>query len=368
MTDLPVPRDLPLLLSARTRQGWARVRASWFPILQAAVGGAVAFAISREWLGHPYPFFAPVATWVALGFSMDRSVRRVAELAVGVAIGVGLGDLVVHVIGSGMWQVAVVLFTAAILSRFIDRGAMLTTQAGVQAIVIVGLPPGVTSGGPFGRWVDALVGGAIALAIALLTPTDSRRHPRTLGRAALEELGAVLRALARGLAARSAADIEESLVRGRASQPALDEWTAIASNARDLARVAPAARRHLDELAELVEISVLADRAMRNARVLSRRALTLVDQDAHDLAGLAACTAAMADAVDELATDVGGGLDPARPRGRLLELAGRLDPFALAPDDWQAQSIVLLQRSLVVDLLEATGVGQEESRAALPAI
>ena len=91
-------------------------------------------------VGHPYPFFAPVSAWIALGFTTDRSVRRVAELAVGVAIGVGLGDLLVHLIGNGAWQVAVVLFVAAILARFLDRGGMLTTQAGVQALVIVGLP------------------------------------------------------------------------------------------------------------------------------------------------------------------------------------------------------------------------------------
>ena len=65
-------------------------------------------------------------------------MRRVAELAVGVAIGVALGDLLVHLIGNGVWQVAVVLFLAATIARFIDRGAMLTTQAGVQALVIVG--------------------------------------------------------------------------------------------------------------------------------------------------------------------------------------------------------------------------------------
>ena len=146
-------RDLRVLGEARVRQGFARMRAAWFPILQAAVAGGVAYAIAHYWVGHPIPFFAPVCAWIALGFSMDRSVRKVAELAVGVAIGVGLGDLVAHVIGHGIWQISLVLFASAMLARFIDRGVLLTTQAGVQAIVIVALP--ATSGGPFGRWVDA---------------------------------------------------------------------------------------------------------------------------------------------------------------------------------------------------------------------
>jgi hypothetical protein len=198
-TDLLGIRSARVLLRARARQGRGRVRASLFPVLQAAVAAALAFAIGQHVLGHQFPFFAPVSAWVALGFSMDRQVRRVAELAIGVAMGVGLGDLVVHVIGSGWWQVAVVLTVSALLARFIDRGPLLATQAGVQAIVIVGLPALGASGGPLGRWTDALVGGLVALAVAALTPTDPRRRPRSQARVAVDELARMLHVLARGL-------------------------------------------------------------------------------------------------------------------------------------------------------------------------
>ncbi|WP_273653393.1 FUSC family protein [Cellulomonas fimi] len=360
-------RDLAVLGRARVRQGWSRVEASWFPILQAAVAGSVAFAIAHFWLGHPYPFFAPVSAWIALGFSMDRSVRRVAELAVGVAIGVALGELVAVVIGQGALQVGLVLFVAALLARFLDRGQMLTTQAGVQAIVIVSLP--AAAGGPFGRWVDAALGGAVALAVALLTPSDPRRHPRALGRAALDELAGVLHALARGLDERAVPAVEDALLRGRASQPALDEWSDRAGNARDLARLSPASRRYADELAGHVTRAVLADRAMRNTRVLARRALAVLAAEApHDTSGLAAQVASTATAVDELAAAVGAGRDPERARTALLAVAHALDPFALAADDWQVQSLVLLHRSLAVDLLESAGVAPGDARAALPEI
>ncbi|WP_246117307.1 FUSC family protein [Cellulomonas composti] len=358
-----------MLLRARARQGVARVRSAWFPILQAAVAGGLAFAFSRHVLGHPYPFFAPVSTWIALGFSMDRSVRRVAELAVGVALGVGLGDAVVHVIGSGVWQVAVVLFVAALVARFLDRGAMLTTQAGVQAIVIVGLPAVGTAGSPFGRWTDALVGGALALGVALLTPSDPRRHPRALGGRALDEVATVLLGLKDGLAQRSATLVEDALVRGRASQPVFDDWTDAATNARDLARISPAVRRHRDELAALVVASVHAERAMRNTRVLVRRALPVVDAPAtHDLDGLAATVLDLAIAAQDLSAATSGGVRPDRACSELLAAAASLDPFVLAPDDWHVQSLVLLARSLVVDLLEAADVDPAAARAALPEI
>lgn len=363
---LALTEQAQVVAEARVRQGWSRVRASWFPILQASVAGAIAFAIGHSLLGHPFPFFAPVSAWIALGFTTDRPLRRVAELSVGVALGVGLGDLVVHVIGSGWWQVAVVLFVSAVLARFIDRGAVLTTQAGVQAIVIVGLPALGSSGGPLGRWTDALVGGAVALAVAVLTPSDPRRRPRAMARVGVEELAGMLRTLARGFAAGRPGDVEDALVLGRASQPALDEWLDTATASRDLARVSPAGRRYRDELTTLVQAAVLADRAMRNARVLTRRSLPLVEAGGHDLHGVGATVVDLASATDDLAAALAAGRAPDRARQRLLGVAGRLDPFALAPDDWQVQSLVLLQRSLVVDLLEVSGVTAREARDVLP--
>ncbi|HEY0215924.1 MAG TPA: FUSC family protein [Cellulomonas sp.] len=361
------PSSVRVQAEARARQGWSRVRSSLVPIAQAMLAAGIAYAIGLHVLGHSAPFFAPVSAWIALGFTADRELRRVAELAVGVALGVGLGDLVVHGIGTGAWQVAVVLGIAALVGRLLDRGPMLTTQAGVQAIVIVGLPAVGAAGGPLGRWTDALVGGAVALAVAALTPSDPRRRPRAQGRAAVEELAGMLRMLARGMRERSVAEVEDALIRGRASQPALDEWQDAAGAARDLARVSPSARRHRTELAWIGQSAVRVDRAVRNARVLARRATTTVaGEHAHDLGPVADAVDRVALACDALAAALGSGTEPLRARDALLGLAEDLDPFTLAPDDWQVQSLVLLLRSLVVDLLEASGVDPREAREALP--
>lgn len=372
MTHGPAPRgpsSVRVQVAARARQGWSRVRTAFVPVLQAVVAAGIAYAVGYYVLGHSAPFFAPVSAWIALGFTADRDLRRVAELAVGVAIGVGLGDLVVHGIGTGAWQVAVVLLVAALVARFLDRGPMLTTQAGVQAIVIVGLPAVSASGGPVGRWTDALVGGAVALAVAALTPSDPRRRPRAQGRAAVEELAGMLRLVARGMRTRSAADVEEALIRGRASQPALDEWQEAATAARDLARVSPAARRHRTELTWMGQSAVRVDRAVRNARVLARRGLATVEAEPpHDLAVVADAVDRIALAADALAAALGSGQEPLRSREELLALAAELDPFVLTADDWQAQSLVLLLRSLVVDLLEASGVDARTARETLPEI
>ncbi|HEY0186329.1 MAG TPA: FUSC family protein [Cellulomonas sp.] len=364
------PSSVRVQAEARVRQGWSRVRSSLGPIAQAVIAAGLAYWVAYHLLGHSTPFFAPVSAWIALGFSADRDLRRVAELAVGVALGVGLGDLVVRGIGTGPWQIALVLAVAALVARFLDRGPMLTTQAGVQAIVIVGMPAvGAAAGGVVGRWTDALVGGAVALAVAALTPSDPRRRPRAQGRTAVEELAGMLRLLGRGMRERRVAVVEDALVHGRATQPALEEWQEAATAARDLARVSPAARRHRTELAWIGQSAVRVDRAVRNARVLARRTVSVVEAGHQEaLAPVADAVDRVALAADALAGALGSGVEPLRARGELLVLAGELDPFTLAPDDWQVQSLVLLLRSLVVDLLEASGVDPGEAREALPEI
>ncbi|MFF1530751.1 hypothetical protein [Cellulomonas sp. NPDC058312] len=177
----------------------------------------------------------------------------------------------------------------------------------------------------------------------------------------------MLRLLARGLRTRDPHDVEDALIRGRASQPALDEWQDAARSARDLARVSPSGRRHRTELAWIGQSAVRVDRAVRNSRVLARRSLATVEaEQPHDLGPVADAIDRIALAADTLAAALGSGTEPLRSREELLRLAAELDPFTLTPDDWQAQSLVLLVRSLVVDLLEASGVDARTARETLP--
>ncbi|MCB7136295.1 FUSC family protein [Cellulosimicrobium marinum] len=356
------------VLRARLRQGASRVRVAFWPILQASAAAGLAYGVARYGLGHPTPFFAPVAAWICLGFSQDRQLRRVVEVAVGVAIGVGLGDLVVHVIGSGWWQVAVVLAASALAARFIDRGAMLTTQAGVQAIVIVGLPA-AQAGGPLGRWTDALVGGAVALLAAALTPGDPRRRPRHLGAEATTELARTLEILSRGLRARDRGDLDAALVTGRASEGAIEEWKAAASSARELARVSATGRRHRDELGAMERQAVLLDRAMRSVRVLARRAGPVAGgHEERDLDPVADLVGHFGAGTRVLAEAIAAGRDPAVARELLVEVARGADPHVVGSGDWQVQSLVMLLRSPLVDALEAAGATPEEARDALPGL
>ncbi|WP_066584188.1 hypothetical protein [Cellulomonas timonensis] len=182
------------------------------------------------------------------------------------------------------------------------------------------------------------------------------------------DLAVMLRLVARGLRDQVARDLEEALLAGRSSQSALDDWKSSATDARKNARVIPLGRRHRDDLVRLERAAVMADRAMRNARVLARRALTAIPTEETSVVELAGAVEQIADAVDELGQELVSAAGPDRARSLLAAAAHRLDPHRIAQGDIRLQSIVLLARSLVVDLFEATGATAAEARTHLPSI
>ena len=351
-----------LVLRARFRQGWSRVRTAFWPVLQAALAAGLAYLLAGWLFGHAQPFFASIAAWACLGFSFDRDLRRIAEVAFGVTVGLAVGDFVVRAIGPGWWQMSTVLVVSALIARFIDRGAVLAAQAGTQSIVIVGFP--ALTGGPFGRSGDALVGGVVALAFALLTPTDPRRRLRTLGSVATSALTEAVTMAAAAVRTGDEEGLDAALVRARASDPALHEWLDRVRSAADHARVS-VNRVHRDELQRLETQAVMVERSMRSVRVLIRRAPAGISHAGPVERGV------LADLLDryaagarQLASAVETGTDAVAARGTLTEVARDADPHTAA-QDWGIQSLVLLLRSPVVDLLEAAGATRAEARGAL---
>ena len=63
------------------------------------------------------------------------------EIALGVALGVGLGDLLVQVIGRGAWQLGLVVLIAMSVALLLDGGGLIVSQAALQAVFVVALPP-----------------------------------------------------------------------------------------------------------------------------------------------------------------------------------------------------------------------------------
>lgn len=357
---MPRPRPADVL---RRRLGASaqRVAAGWWSVLQCSIGAAVAWALATGLLGHERPFFACVAAVVCLGVRAAQRLRRVAELAVGVTVGVAVGDALVGVIGSGAWQIGLVVGTALVLALALDGGTLVTAQAGLQAVFVVALPR--VPGAELARWEDALIGGATALAVAALLPASPWRPAHRAGRRVLEDLSAVVRECASAVREQDAATAAFALARARGTQPTLDRWNDALATGRDITRLSPLRRDTAHVWRTQSVLAAGVDRATRNLRVLVRRVLfALGDADPLPPA-LAAALDQLADVLAQMAPDVDA--DQSRAVAALIELAQLLDPARLG-GGMSASVVVGQLRSAVVDLLEGCGVAPDRARAVLP--
>jgi uncharacterized membrane protein YgaE (UPF0421/DUF939 family) len=330
-------------------------------VLQCSVGAAVAWALCVELLGHERPFFACVAAVVCLGVRAAQRLRRVAELAVGVTLGVAVGDALVNRIGSGTWQIALVVAIALMLAVALDGGPLVTAQAGLQAVFVVALPR--MPGGDVARWQDAMVGGAVALAVAALLPAAPWKGAHRAARAALLDLAEVLRECAGAVRDSDPGQAAFALGRARATSPALASWGDALLTGRDITRLSPLRRDTAHEWADQSRLAAGVDRATRNLRVLVRRVLFAVGEAEQMPPSMPDLLDELADVLVLLADDIGQPQD--RALRALTDLAGRLDPEHLT-GGLSVAVVVGQLRSAVVDLLEGVGVPPDRARAALP--
>src|SRR3954469_5254258 len=133
----------------------ARLRSKSWHVGQCAVAAGVAWWLAHDVIGHPRPFFAPIVAVICLGTSYGQRLRRVAEVTIGVAIGVLLADLLLLLIGTGPWQVTVLVALAMCLTLLLNTTPLLVTQAAVQGIVVVTFA--AAPGYALTRWLDALI-------------------------------------------------------------------------------------------------------------------------------------------------------------------------------------------------------------------
>ena len=347
------------------RERLDRLRQRSFLILQCALAGATAWWIAKDLLGHPQPFFAPVAAIVALGLSFGQRLRRVTEVVIGVAIGVFIGDLFVQLFGSGVWQVAVVAMASMSIAALLGAGVLLTTQSGVQAVIITTLvaQPGVA----LGRWLDAVVGGAIALVAATVVPASPLRKPRAQAASVVADIAAVLHDTARALDRRDDVLARDTLQRARDSERGLDVLRSLSAEGVAVVRLSPFRRRHLPSVQAIADLLEPLDRAIRNIRVLVRRASVAIWSEEPVPGSYVRLISELADVTDDIAAELKerrlpvGARDPLAAIGRASARTAGAHPM-LSAEVMRAQV-----RSTIVDLLMLTGLTYDEAHARVPA-
>jgi uncharacterized membrane protein YgaE (UPF0421/DUF939 family) len=350
-------------VSARVRAH--RLRDAARAILQATLAATLAWLVATEIVGHSQPFFAPVSAIITLGLTQGERGRRAVEVVFGVTLGIAVADLLVIGLGTGWWQLALVVGLAMSIAPLLGSGQIFAQQAAVSAALVATLQP-PDGGVSFARSVDALLGGSIALAIsALVLPVHPGRIVREAAAPVLAELAAVLEDVAAALAARSRAGAQAALDRGReidALARALDRALVVG---RETALLAPRRRRMLDTVDVYAGAAEQIDLAVRNVRVLARGARRAIDLDDN-------VPPEVADALRELAAAVralGGSLDdPSRAdavRAPALRAAGKATLVLERTGNLSVSVIIGQIRSTAVDLLRGAGMSYEEAAEAV---
>src|SRR3954470_12161363 len=257
--------------SMRTR--FQRVQLAWRSVLQTAIAAPVAYLIATEVVGHPRPVFAPVAAIIPLGITGGQRRRRAVELALGVAVGIAIADLLVLLTGPGVGAIALVVLLAMSAAVFLGSGQIFANQAAVSAVLVAVLqPPGNGLSGA--RFVDALIGGGIALLVnSLVLPADPLRLVRRAAEPVLDELALTLEAIAKAIEARDREQAERALLRARDLDELEDRLREAVAVSRETARFAPARRRDRGPVALSAAPPPQTAPAIRTVRVLARGAV-----------------------------------------------------------------------------------------------
>ncbi len=359
-------RRAAVVARSRFRQGARRVRTSFSPILFAAVGASISWALAASVLNQPMPIFAATACWICLGFTRNRAPRTVAELGIGSAVGVAIGEMFARVFGAGAWQIGVVLIIAALFGRLLDRGVTFTMQSSVNGIVIVGMSAYPMAVGGWGRWADALIGAAVAFVITVLLPRNISVRPRRFARSALEEVAEALEMLAPALRRHDIDAMLDASGQLEAVGEAIDDWDKVLKAAADIARLNPTLRAEQPQLDELARLLKLSQRAETSLTMIVRQSIGFSEQAAQ-IPGVADSVALAASATRSLAAAVGGWHRPVRARELLEELAEQSSPLEIESDDWRPAALMSLMRSLAVDLLQMTGMSRADATSSLAA-
>lgn len=341
-----------------------RSRSTLPAVVQIVVAATIAYGITHVLLGHAVPLFAVTITISSLGLARDARPRRVAENAAGVLVGIVLTELLLLVIGKGVWQVGVVILVTLLVARFFTAQNAFAISAATQGAIVMLLPD--PSGGPFVRSIDGLVGGAVALLITALVPRDPVGLARADARRLFAELGQAFDALVLALRHADVRRADDALSRLRATQPLLDDWSATIDTARSIARISPFLRRRRPVVDAQASLYRYVDLAVRNLRVVTRRIDTSLG-DGRRRPEVGELVAAIAGATAVLGESVDRPEQLPVARAALAEVAERLDPAALLPGAPVGEAVlVLMLRPLVIDLLMATGLPHAEARAGLP--
>jgi uncharacterized membrane protein YgaE (UPF0421/DUF939 family) len=361
---VPAPKRPESLLHDAAQRGRVsfatrrrRVRRGLRSVLQTAVSAALAWYLAQLVWGHPAPLFAAIAAIIVSSTSLGQQRRRATELALGVAVGIFIADVLVRGIGTGGWQIAVLVVLAMSTALLVGGGPELVTEAGVSALLLatVQVPDGGVSPD---RFLDALMGGAVSLLVnAILFPVNPIMAVARASQPVFLDLGSALDATARGLERGDIDEARAGLERARGLDDEIERLYEAIAIGQDTARLAPAHRRTHGHLRLYGDAAHQLDLAVHNTRVLARAAVRYVRDGTRAPEAVVIAVRELSEAVRELA----GQLEQPERASAARETAWRAARHATALLEVQhadlATSMLVGQiRATAVDLMRGAGM------------
>jgi Fusaric acid resistance protein-like len=354
-----------LVVRRDIERAFGRLRIGFWPVVQTAVAATLAWSVATLVLGHERPFVAAIAAVISIGAMAGQTLRRATEWIFGVAVGLAVADLIMLAIGTGPVQTGVIVALAMAAALLIRGGIGMVTEAGVSAVLVANLDP-TTYGVSPDRFLEALVGGGVALAVSATLPNNPSTRARQAARPVLEDLATALRDVAAALIGGDLKLAQSALSEARRIDTLVAGLREELDGGYQIARFSLPRRRHLGGLARYAAAADQLDLAVRNTRVLARAAVTLVREKGGAPGQLAEAILGLALAVEALAgylEQPDHSLDDARHFA--LAAAGEATSVLNRSNDLETSVLVGQIRSTAIDLLQATGM---ESEAALQAL
>ena len=339
---------MPSLTLARRR-----LRGRMWPIMQTAVSAVAAWYLALALLGVDQPLFAPIAAVIALGATTGQRGQRAFELVGGVVLGIAVADLIVAAIGTGPWQAGVMVVLAMGTAVALGGRELLVAEAAVSAILIATLP-GAGGGFPPDRFLQAVIGGGVALvaSVLLFPPDPALLVGRALNRL-FADLGRALGDVAEALEHGDPEAAERAQERGQTLSLHLVDVRQELLEVREAVRFAPPRRRARGQLARIERSLGAVDYAARDAGVLARNALRFLRSGAIAPEPLHEAVAALADATWELAAAYDDERRVEQVRQLALDAATKASSLAEDARDLRLADVVAPVRSVSVDLVRA---------------
>jgi uncharacterized membrane protein YgaE (UPF0421/DUF939 family) len=272
----------------------------------------------------------------------------------------GMGEALILLVGTGPWQLGLVVLLAILVATAVGGGTPLVMQSASSAVLVATLTS--ATGLPWTRFFDALVGGGVGLVVmTVLLPLNPLTVVQRAADPALRALADGLRDVATAIRAADRDEIEATLVRLRAAETSFATFSAAVTAARENVAFAPARWHTRGPLAQYVLGAPQVTYALRNTRVLIRRVSTGLADHERMPEVLSTAIALLGDAVDLLRQEWAKGAEPIAARQRALSAVAEA---AKAYDDGLGFSggvVVAQVRSTATDLLRASGVDFAEA-------